>query len=194
MCFQGSFCATAKGQWYLLFVTFGTRAAALTAALAVVALLVVAHQHRSSDEAPGTRLGDGRSNTETGGPMLALMTEDRCIYQGSAPPATGTFAVQVENHTVYDGHFLLAKVAAGVTDTAVSSFFRAMRRQPSQGRSGPLHIPAPWMEPVSDTTVGSGAISELPGNSGPGRYIVVCTHGRSPGVPRAVYAVTLPPS
>ena len=57
--------------------------------------------------------------------MLAPMTAEDCIYQGGAPPAAGTFAVQVENHTVYCAHFLLAS-APGVSRAKVASFLTSV--------------------------------------------------------------------
>ena len=45
---------------------------------------------------------------------------------GGAPPAAGTFAVQVENHTVYYGHVLLARIAPGVSRAKVASFLTSV--------------------------------------------------------------------
>ena len=117
---------------------------------------------------------------------LAQLLDDGCVYSGDTALASPLFSIAVENHSRYDGSFVLVKrTVASATAADLRAFVKSYHGPPP----GPVGPPPGKL--VSFTDVPRGGASELPANEGPGTYAVICLQSESWDVLHGIYAATL---
>ena len=129
---------------------------------------------------------------DNGTPMQATLTNDGCTYEGDTEVAAGRFQIDVRNQTQHDASFLFAKLANGFTAATIKPI---LAKETAWGRSLtknelrdlldgklPLQHPRPDLPQIfdfrqggSDTVIGAGGNSVLPGVGSPsGAYALIC--------------------
>ena len=124
--------------------------------------------------------------------MQATLTDDGCTYEGDTKLAAGSFQIDVKNQTQHDASFAFAPLANGFTAATIKPI---LAKETAWGRSLtknelrdilegklPLRHPRPDLPEMfdfgrggSDTVIGAGGSSVLPGVGAPsGAYAVIC--------------------
>ena len=124
--------------------------------------------------------------------MRATLTDDGCTYEGDTKVAAGSFQIDVKNQTQHAASFAFAPLANGFTAATIKPI---LAKETAWGRSLtknelrdlldgklPLQHPRPDLPQIfdfrqggSDTVIGAGGNSVLPGVGSPsGAYALIC--------------------
>ena len=124
--------------------------------------------------------------------MQATLTDHRCTYEGDTKVAAGSFQIDVKNQTGHGASFTFAPLANGFTAATIKPI---LARETAWARSLtknelrdlldgklPLQHPRPDLPQMfdfgrggSDTAIGAGESSVLPGVGAPsGSYALIC--------------------